>query len=511
MLRAGGLDRWLTSRWAVPLLAIIAVIPLIWPTIPPFTDLPGHIGRYRVELSLDSDPALQQLYGFHWAVMGNLGLDILIIPMSAIFGLELGTKLLVMSIPVLTVTGFLLVAREAHGRIPPTALFALPLAYAHPLIFGFVNYALSMALALIMLAGWMALGRQQKYLLRALIAVPCSFMLWTVHSFGWGVLGLLAFVTELERFRSSGKNWIQAATNAAVQCIPLAGPTILMLIWRSTEAGIETAIAAAHWFNFRIKVMWLMASLRDRWELFDTYSVFVLLALLIWTGISPKFHFSRPLVYCSGVLLTAYLLLPHVLFGSAYADMRLVPYLIAISVIAIGPVQGGAVLNKVLFGLGLAFLIVRIGGNSVSFWLYDRAYTEELRALDAIPEHARLFSVVDRPCIWRWQKTRLDHLPSMALARKRAYANDQFAMAGSQLLTVHLDAPGYETDPSQFVSEAVCPGSDSRPINATLRNLPRDKFDYLWMLSPPPYDHALTADFTPVWSNGHSVVYRINK
>ncbi|MFO3796683.1 MAG: S1C family serine protease, partial [Anaerolineales bacterium] len=35
------------------------------------------------------------------------------------------------------------IAREVHGRIPPTALFALPLAYSYPFQFGFVNFALS--------------------------------------------------------------------------------------------------------------------------------------------------------------------------------------------------------------------------------------------------------------------------------------------------------------------------------------------------------------------------------
>ncbi|MBX9860836.1 MAG: hypothetical protein K2Y20_14800, partial [Sphingomonas sp.] len=126
-------------------MAAIAAIPLLWPTIPPLVDLPGHMSRYRVQLSADQAPWLLDWYDFKWSLIGNLGFDLLIIPLAPIFGLELSVKLLVIAIPVLTVTGLLWIAREVHGRVPATALFALPLAYSFPLHFGFVNFALSMA------------------------------------------------------------------------------------------------------------------------------------------------------------------------------------------------------------------------------------------------------------------------------------------------------------------------------------------------------------------------------
>ena len=47
------------------------------------------MGRYRVQLDLASSPWLKDYYGFHWAAIGNLGVDILVIPLSKLFGLEL--------------------------------------------------------------------------------------------------------------------------------------------------------------------------------------------------------------------------------------------------------------------------------------------------------------------------------------------------------------------------------------------------------------------------------------
>ena len=41
---------WWEHRWGVAALALLATLPLLWPTIPPLVDLPGHMGRFRVEL-----------------------------------------------------------------------------------------------------------------------------------------------------------------------------------------------------------------------------------------------------------------------------------------------------------------------------------------------------------------------------------------------------------------------------------------------------------------------------
>ena len=120
--------------------------------------------------------------------------------LAPLFGLEPAVKLIVLPIPALTVAGLLWVAREVHGRVPPTALFALPFAYNFPFLFGFVNFALSMALALIAFAFWLRLGAART---GSGCAPPCSCrsrsLLWVVHAFGWGTLGVLAFSAELVR------------------------------------------------------------------------------------------------------------------------------------------------------------------------------------------------------------------------------------------------------------------------------------------------------------------------
>lgn len=123
---------WWQTRTFVVAVVIATMIPLVWPTIPPLVDLPGHMGRYRVQLDDGAHRWLYDWYNFQWSMIGNLGVDLLIEPLAPIFGLELAVKLIVMAIPALTVSGLLWIAREVHGRIPATALFALPSPIATP-------------------------------------------------------------------------------------------------------------------------------------------------------------------------------------------------------------------------------------------------------------------------------------------------------------------------------------------------------------------------------------------
>src|SRR5439155_18635239 len=135
----------------------------------PLVDLVGPMGRYRVELDLNHSSYLQLYYDYHWAAIGNLGVDLLVIPLGKLLGLEPAVKLIVLLIPPLTAAGFLWVAREVHGRVPPTAFFALPFIYGYPFLFGFVNFALSVALAFLAFGLWLRLGRLGRTRRRSLL------------------------------------------------------------------------------------------------------------------------------------------------------------------------------------------------------------------------------------------------------------------------------------------------------------------------------------------------------
>ena len=499
--------QWWEYRWTVVLLVLLSALPLLWPDVPPLVDLPGHLGRYQVQLELANSPALQQFYTFDWAIIGNLGIDLIVQAAAPLLGLETTVKIAVLVIPAITAAGLLWVAREVHGRVPPTALFALPFGYNFPFLFGFVNFALAMGLALMAFALWLRLGRQERFILRAILFVPISLALWIVHAFGWGTLGVMAFSADLVRQYDKGDNIFVSAWRAGLHCLALVPPVTLMLLWRSNAGG-----QTFDWFNWEAKMSWLQMVLRDRWATFDQFSLIFIIALLVFVLLSKRLTFSRNLAASAFFLLVVYLVLPRVVFGSAYADMRLAPYIFAVAVIAIRVPEGNLRFSRIMAAAGIAFFALRTAATTASMVMYDQSYDRTLAALDHVPEGARMVSFVGRPCIEPWGMTRLHHLPAMAIVRRNAFSNDQWTMAGAQLLASHYpDSRGwFARDPSQIVTENKCRGEWWLTINQSLAHFPRSRFDYVWLIDPPPYDTRLTAGLTPVWRDGTSVLYRVD-
>jgi len=517
--------RWWQTRSFVLFATLMAAVPLLWPVVPPLVDLPGHMGRYRVQLSAGTEPHLLAWYDFRWQLIGNLGIDLLVVPLAPVLGLEGAVKLIVIAIPTLTVAGLLWIAREVHGRVPPTALFALPLAYAYPFQFGFVNFALSMGIALNLFALWLRLGRLGRTRLRAAIFVPASCALWIVHTFGWGVLGVLAFAAEMVRehdrratlrprvsgYASPGwdvRGWLAAWVRAGINCWPLMLPFALMIAWRSGE---HVSGGTKDWFNWRQKYNYLAMMLRDRWMGWDLGGVTLLLFLLFRGIRDERVEYSRMLGISALFLFALYLLIPRIVFGSAYADMRLAPFALAIALIGLRPRRGVTLRGASLIaGLGMAFFAARIAGTAYSFFLYDQSYAKALAVIDRVPMRARVVSFVGRRCRDDWVYSRLEHVPALILERRLGFSNDQWSMAGAQLLTTrYAAARGFAHDPSQVVTYFKCRGEWWRPLSVALHNFPRDAFDYVWLAHAPGLDPRWLKGLTPVAGNDESVLYRV--
>jgi hypothetical protein len=498
---------WSTRSFALAMM-LASMVPLLYPAIPPLVDLPGHMGRYAVQLAAAESP-LHQWYRFEWAVIGNLGIDLLVMPLAQIFGLELAVKLIVLAIPPLTVGGMLWVAREAHGDVPATAFLALPLVYGYPFQFGFVNFALSIALALLGFALWIRLGRLKRFRLRAAIFVPFGILLWFVHSFGWGVLGLVAYSNDVVRRHSRGKPWLKSAWEACFEVLPLVPPALLMLAWRSGQVSGMTG----DWFNWKAKHYFLFNVLRNDGTAFDLWSGIGLIALAAMGIFGLGFRRSPRLLLAGLILLAAFVLLPRIVLGSAYADMRLAPYMVAILLLAVTPRWTSHRANAAIAALAAGFFLLRMGVQTDSFLRVDRGYREQLAALDQVPRGARVLALTNLPCLGASHWSRMDHLEAMAIVRREAFVNGQWTMAGAQLLRIdYPDAPNFAKDPTQQLRPGLCRQRGSHSWPAVQTQFPRKAFDYLWLINFRP-EMLPVADpgLNIVWSGAsRGALYRID-
>ncbi len=503
---SGGATDWWQRRsfgWA---LALAFAIPLLWPAIPPLIDLPTHMARYRVALDLGSSAHLAQYYDYQWALFGNLGVDLLVMPLGRLLGLEPAVKIIVIAIPAVTVGAMILLAREVHGKVPPTSLFALPLAYAFPFQFGFVNFSLGVALTFLAAAMWLRLGRQGRTRLRAALFVPAAFLIWLSHAVAWGMLGLIIFALEYDRARKGGGSWWRAGADAALACLPLAPPALLMLEWWTMRSTGENGSWQATG-----KLLGIVGILRDSSMTFDLSSALLLYALLLSGARRTMLKFTGGLGGAALLLAGAFLATPSILMGAAFADVRIAPYAVAAGILALAP--GPAMSQRHLRGLaiaGLLFIGARLGMQTYSYGLLDAEHRAEAAALDHIPRGAAVFGMAESPCLGTWRTSRVGHFASFATVRREAFANGQWPMPGGRLLSVRYQpAEGFALSPTQFLHPDHCRTDSSYSLDEALKRLPRHAFQFVWLIRIDPALWPRDPQLKPVWRSERSILLRI--
>ncbi len=495
--------RWWETRWFALGAMLLAAVPLLWPAVPPLADLPGHIGRYHIASAIDSSSDLPRHWRFEWALIGNLGVDLLVHALAPLTGVEVGARIVVTLIPVLWVSGLILVSRESGGRLSPAAAFAFPLAYGFPFQFGFVNFMLSAGLALNMLALWIRLGRSGRVKTRMILFVPISWLLWIAHSSGWGMFGLLAFAADVARLRGAGRSWYAGIAAAGLACVPLALPAIWMLLSEQGSAGELS-------WDFKAKMSWFPSLLRERWKWYDVASAALLFCVLWMTMRDRRLRFD-PIAGAAGLIaFAAFLLLPRLALGGSYVDMRLLAPTVALGLIAIRVAPGHEWFERRLALAAAAFFVLRMISSTAAMTLAAQPQQQALEAVPHLPRGAAVLVLVNEPCTSQWVSRRLGHIAGIAVARRDIFENGQWTLAGQQLLRHrHPTAEPYAADPSQLVYPVSCHYRTTIFADA-VRDFDRDTFTHVWTLDFPARA-ALASDVQRIWSNDTSTLYAVER
>ncbi|SFG05716.1 hypothetical protein SAMN05518801_106180 [Novosphingobium sp. CF614] len=487
------------------LFTLVATLPVLFVATPPMSDALGHMGRYAIQTGLEQAPWLAPYYSFHWKPIGNLGADILIEMLAPLCGVERGTMVIVVLTQFIAASAILSLSRALHGRITPFAIFALPLIYSVPFNFGFLNFSLSMALALHAFRLWLALDGPEKATLRATVFVPLSLLLWLCHTFGWIFLGLLCTAHGIAQLRETGRSVRQRFTDILSHCAPLLAPLLPMLAWRSatSDAGISG------WFSLYDKAFWAIGFLRLEWSTLDRLSA-AMLILVVYYGVrSSEVALNRTMAYAALLGLFAYVILPKQVFGSFYADMRLAPYVVAVSLLALRPARHGGRAPALLWAAAIGFLVFRLILTGAVYLERERDLERHMAALTVIPKGARLATLVRQPCIADWDMPWLTHMGGLAIARKHVFSNDQWATPGMNLLSVHYPAAGsYTVDDSELIFPDHCARPDET-LDHAIANLPLAAFTHVWVVGFPPGRIPRRPGLVTVWASQDAVVFKV--
>lgn len=476
LTKAENKKKWFESNTLALFLCLLTSLPVMVTSLPPLVDYYGHIGRYHVQLNLEESPLLQKNWDFEWALIPNLGVDLLIIPLASIFGLERAAWLIALLIPPLMAFGFLRISKAVHGKISASFIAAVPFALAYPFQFGFINYWLGVAFVMHAFAYWLIIPPKNQ--LKSFQFVLISLIIWITHVYAWGILLLLIVGSEIARTWESGEKKFTYFFILPIQrCWSLLTPLPFMLIWRSAGEA-KTDI----WFSVLGKFIAIIQLLRDQWFPLDIASVIAVLLLLYFAIRSEKFSFTAKLAIPNILMLITAIIMPHILAGSYYADDRIWPVLFSLSILAINikTKNGQRIANGVALA-ALAFFIARISVSTVGFYFHSKEVDEKLNIIEKIDPGSKVVVFVSQ-CNHKWRKDRLNHIGSIAIERRDAFTNTQWAASNAQLIIPlgGIDTP-FNSDPSHYIYSKNCDDIQNK-LYKKIDLIPRNRFDYLWLI-----------------------------
>jgi hypothetical protein len=133
-----------------------------------------------------------------------------------------------------------------------------------------------------------------------------------------------------------------------------------------------------------------------------------------------------------------------------------------------------------------------------------------LAAIDAMPRGARVASFFGLPTAEPWALHRDSHLGAMVIVRREGFSNDQWITGAFNLLELKYHEAGtFGANPSQVVRPNGTHDGIYRTIDEALAEVPRDKFDYIWLIDVPSFDKRLLTGLESVWRGRGSTLYRI--
>lgn len=419
----------------VALVAAVAfsIVPMLAVEHLPFVDYPNHLARYQILHSLSASPILQRFYEWHWAFIPNLAQDLIVIPLAKILPIEVAGNIATTAALVMIYLGTALVDYQLNGRRWGLSIFAGIFLYSGALRLGFVNYITGVGFALLLFAAWL------RY--RPLAATPIGFLgfcfagvfLLLMHLFAFGLYAVCVASYELtilwEKYRSQGRAAL------ADYRLPVCGLFALLLPCTALLFS-PTSTDALHigWSTFLWKAEALTAPIffsRPFLEL----PLLLLLGLLMVAGFGTGWIKIHPRMMLATVAFAVlFIAMPRTLFGSSYADYRLLCgavffFLAGLHLEAGRSSQAGAVYSA------LAVLLVFRVGTLLVEWVPEQAILGEYDgAFAQLPRGSRVLVLAGSTgSASSDRRPPLDHVPVFAAAKHEDFVAYTFSGAAVPL------------------------------------------------------------------------------
>jgi hypothetical protein len=507
--------RWLV---AAGLLAVVLVIPFVLVDVPPVLDYPNHLARYFV-LAHPDDPVLSRMYEIRWTILPNLGMDVAGAALLRMTDLHVGGRILLAVSLLAPVLGAVTYHRAVFREWSWWPLASGLIAYNGAFFLGFMNFLLSLGLALMAAAMWIALQRRNMLLVQVACGALAAAVLFFCHIFGVVFFVVLIGAHEASLLWGRYKSGVFAVRDVVVAALAGAAalsPALVLYLLSPLNAG---PASVGQWKGLAKLWRILAPFMTTSAELTLITGVAVLSLLILFRR---KLEFAPGLPLAMAALLLAFVAAPSSLKGGTFVDLR---FAMMMGLLLFAGVQPRLTVRESAFAAFAVGLLIAVRSFHIgSTWIDHRQDLADVRAAIAkVEPGSRVLAARGRPGHIVGTEPeeralpgiyRLDgHLGALLVAERKAFFPLLFADPAQQPLTVK---PPFDRIAQPLVEPAEWPWLSEQPLSSDtllqaryLAQWPRD-FDYVLLIDAAA-DVQPHPALSPLYSGNYARLYRVNR
>lgn len=466
--------------------------------LPPLFDWPSHMARHYLEALALSGRPLPEFYSVHYAIMPNLGGDIVVPWLVLLFGPGVASQMFLIVSVLLVWSGAAALIVQYAGRTTAAfsaSLVVAPLLLSPSLFLGLMNSYSGLGIGLWASVAFIHAGRNGITVARLTLVAGLVALSYLWHLTAVGIFGVLAgsFVLDRLLHRSRGRG-LETLKELGPLCLAVV-PALMLMAWVTFGPTTRTLSGALEW-NFGEKLTNLL-------ELFQAYTTWLDGVLMIaWLVIvaclfAPPVRERLRLDYVGIAALSFFalsFLLPTNIGLTYFIDKRtILPGVICVVALlaTLGP---GRFYRPALVAFAV-LMMFRVGYIDKAWTSHAQGAQELVRHFETQPRGARILVA---NTFYGWRRSHEVHVPSWLVISAGAYVSNMWAISGQQPLRHNTPSRGlvpshFLTDPAVLVKHA-----------ATIRQ----HFDFVWVNSPT-VDVAIPSGWMRELTTTESTLWRV--
>lgn len=482
------------ALWLLAAICFVALIPLFLVTIPAMVDYPNHLARCYILAQLPNSEALASLYEPRQALLPNLAMDAIVVPLAQHFPIFTAGRIFCGLILVVMLSGAVAFSQSLFGRITLWSFAPALLLFNRIYSFGFLNYLLGLGLLLWGLAGWIWL-REKHWTLRLIVGATTVSVLFLCHMIALFLFGCAVVGYEIARWSEQNPRRFRDALASALQVGVCFVPALILLKQSPTASEASRYNPAPLWWKWEQFIQMLRIDATRLDQIFTGVVFGAVLTLFI----AGALRMSRRSFGVWVGAVAGFMALPAAFNTVGCVDLRVPVFVGLVTLAGAQVVKWDRIAQVGTAALAIAFGI-RIAQVSDTWVRSDRELQTVLRDFDHVSPNSVIFSATERTVplyTARGWSPPLIHAPLLAVMNKPALVPQIFALPTQHPLAVREEFRTLQNFQNTFPFAFV--GTHVDPVMEKLREMAArpDVIPPTLAADTPFYVFAITGPYRP--------------